>query len=62
MDVHAGQGAIGIETNFSRCPYVYLSPAQIQHGRCAGADLVGQRRHGQIDAFSPVALARRFNG
>ena len=26
-------------------------------GRCAGADLVGQRRHAQIDAFAPVAFA-----
>ena len=26
-------------------------------GRRAGADLVGQRRHAQIDAFAPVAFA-----
>ena len=26
-------------------------------GRCAGADLVGQRRHAQIDAFAPVSVA-----
>ena len=25
--------------------------------RRAGADLVGQRRHAQIDAFAPIALA-----
>jgi len=25
--------------------------------RCAGADLVGQRRHAQIDAFAPVSFA-----
>ena len=30
--------------------------------RCAGADLVGQRRYAQIDAFAPVSLALRFNG
>ena len=26
-------------------------------GRRAGADLVGQRRHAQIDAFAPVSFA-----
>jgi hypothetical protein len=31
--------------------------ARVLQGRCAGANLVGQRRHAQIDAFAPVGFA-----
>ena len=31
-------------------------------GGCAGANLVGQRRHTQIDAFAPVRSLWRFSG